>query len=188
MYKIYRNLHRLKRSDHREDGKSMKPMTKREPHHHLHTQLGVCTTKKLSYLQTRKECLLKLLHRASVSLKMRLPRTNGERKRHARKQLHWSCSPKRLLDRFLQVPGLHSRHVRCNLNFAEVLTDIGAFPRPGLQVGPLQSRLEEISLIWFEKMVHKTLNQLSDKLATYFSSLTASCIFLWFRIFKCVLV
>ena len=36
-----------------------------------HTTGRVCTTKKLSCLQTRQNCLLKLLHGAIGSLKMR---------------------------------------------------------------------------------------------------------------------
>ena len=65
----------------------MKSAERREPHRHLHTKLSVCTTRKLmSCRQTRKNCLLNFLHRASGSLKMRLPRKNGERKRNARKR------------------------------------------------------------------------------------------------------
>ena len=64
----------------------MKRVERREPHRHLHTQPSVCTSKKLSCRQTRKNCLLKLLLRASGSLKMRLARTNGERRRYARKR------------------------------------------------------------------------------------------------------
>ena len=52
----------------------MRSAERREHHRHLHTQLSGCKTKKLS-TQTRKNCLLKLLQRASGSLKMRLTRT-----------------------------------------------------------------------------------------------------------------
>ena len=52
---------------------SMKSTARIEPRHHLHTQLSVCTTKKLSCMQTRKNCLLKLINRVSGSLKMRGP-------------------------------------------------------------------------------------------------------------------
>ena len=41
-------------------------------------------------LQTRENCRLKLLRRANDSLKIRLARINGERKRHARHILHRS--------------------------------------------------------------------------------------------------
>ena len=93
-----------KRIEEARPAKSMKSAERREPRHQLHTKLSVCTTKKLSCLQTRKNCLLKLLHRASGSLEMRGHQAaasarereqvrrptedkKGEPKRHAKKRV-----------------------------------------------------------------------------------------------------